>query len=701
MSTPHDSLTHPCDFAVLDLLRSPVWMFDPEFGQLRWANRAALKLLQIPDLEQLDRDSDPSVEKAVSKRSRAKLKRLNVGQTIIQSWRVVREGHVLSIRCACTAVRLESSETVILVEAIAQPNPEMLRSMHALRHATTMVSLYTLKGEPIMQNPAALQCYGDDSDTVSGDPLERRLVDAEIRQRVRANLAAGKPFKGEVRVRTLKGLRWHELEARQIEDPAMGVSTLLIHESDITDRKRRQSQLAGQNRILEKAAKKLLYDALHDVLTGLPNRSWFTNRLERVVRLSAERQGYLYAVLFLDLDRFKAINDSLGHLMGDRLIARVAQRLRATLKEGQEVARLGGDEFAILLEDIQDTREAIELARQIQQCLELPFHLDRYELFTGASIGITLSTIGYDNPEDVLRDADSALHHAKVEGKGHYLVFDPVMQTDACVRWQLENDLRRAIETYDFRLHYQPIVCLQTDRLVGFEALMRWHHPQNGWVSPATFIPVAEETGQINSLGWWVLRQACYQLSQWQQQFPEHPIVMNVNLSARQLKQVGLIDKVAEILQETNLPGSALKLEITESFLLETVHSEAQLLWRLKDLGIRLCIDDFGTGYSSLSRLHEFPVDTLKIDRAFVSRMGSGSSHVEIVQTIVTLAHALEMDVVAEGVETPLQRKKLKDLGCEFGQGYLFAKPVDRETASDYIQGHSSWLASDANRPVS
>lgn len=327
------------------------------------------------------------------------------------------------------------------------------------------------------------------------------------------------------------------------------------------------------------------------------------------------------------------------------------------------------------------------MAQRIIEQLAQPFRFNDYEIYAGTSIGITLSSFAYQQPEEVLRDADAAMYQAKARGKGCYVVFDRGMQTSVTADLQLENDLRQAIARQELTLHYQPIIALATGRLSGFEALLRWEHPTRGWLSPLEFIPLAEETGLINDLGWWVLQSACRQLRLWLTQFPhEQSLTVNVNLSTVQLKQADLLEGLRLIWQEYQLPHSSLKLEITESCILETVTLEAQRLKQLKDLGVGLCVDDFGTGYSSLSRLHEFPIDTLKIDRSFVSRIEANARHNETVQTIVTLAHSLGMDVVAEGVETETQLEQLRGLNCEYAQGYLFCQPVDGATATQLLR---------------
>jgi len=429
-----------------------------------------------------------------------------------------------------------------------------------------------------------------------------------------------------------------------------------------------------------------------DALTSLPNRILFMDRLSRCLERAKRRRDYLFAVMFLDLDRFKVVNDSLGHLIGDQLLVAMARRLQAGLRAGDAVARqsgehtvarLGGDEFAVLLDDIHDVHDATRVADRIQRALTLPFHLSGHEMFTSVSIGIALSATGYDQPEDLLRDADTAMYRAKALGKARYEVFDAAMRSRAVARLQLENDLRRAIEQQEIRVYYQPILSLQSGKLAGFEALARWLHPSSRLVSPSEFIPVAEETGLILPIGRQVLHEACRQMFAWQNQDASSPgLTISVNLSARQFMQPGLIEQVKQVLTATGLDPGLLKLEITESVMMENPDAATALLLQLSALGIALAIDDFGTGYSSLSYLDRFPFDTLKIDRSFVSGMGANGENSEIVQTIITLAHNLGMDVVAEGVEKPEQLAHLRTLGCEFGQGFYFSRPVDGYAAA-------------------
>ena len=438
-----------------------------------------------------------------------------------------------------------------------------------------------------------------------------------------------------------------------------------------------------------------------DALTGLPNRLLFMDRLERAVKNAGRTKDYLFAVFFLDLDRFKVINDSLGHVMGDQLLIATARRLEsclrstdavARLSEGHTVARLGGDEFTILLDHIKHIADATRVADRLQKELALPFNLNGQEVFTTASIGIAVSATGYVRPEELLRDADTAMYRAKALGKARYELFDPAMRDVAVASLRLETDLRKAIERQEFQNFYQPIVSLATGRIVGFEALVRWQHPDRGLVLPGDFILAAEESGMIVSIGQWVLREACRQMRAWQAQFPiTAPWMISVNLSTKQFKQPDLVQQIEEILRETGLESDSLKLEITESLIMDSVDSATAMLSQLKALGIQLSMDDFGTGYSSLSYLHQFPMDTLKVDRSFVSRMATNGQGTDIAHTIVILAHQLGLDVVAEGVETAEQLDQLRSLGCEYAQGYYFSRPVSGDKAEALIEAGPQW----------
>ena len=433
----------------------------------------------------------------------------------------------------------------------------------------------------------------------------------------------------------------------------------------------------------KKTEEQLLHDAFHDSLTGLSNRALFMNRLEHAFDLSRRRQNYLFAVLFVDLDRFKIVNDSLGHKWGDRLLIEFVERLVPCLRSGDTIGRIGGDEFAILLEDINYINDATAVAERLQKLLEEPFILNGQKVIISASIGIALSAVeNYQHPEEIIRDADIAMYRAKAMGKARHQVFEPDMDFENLTFLQIENDLRQAIDNKEFQIQYQPIVSLSTGLIIGFEALVRWQHLTKGIISPAEFIPVAEQTGLIIPVGYWVLRSACRQMSIWQNSFPfEPPLTINVNLSGKQFFQADLLVQIISILEETGLKPNSLKLEITESAIIENPEAAATKLIQLKDLGVQLYIDDFGTGYSSLSFMHRFPFDALKIDTSFIGNMGADSESSEIVKSIVNLAHNLGIYVVAEGVETSSQLEKLKAMGCNNGQGqgYLFSKPLGAE----------------------
>lgn len=437
-------------------------------------------------------------------------------------------------------------------------------------------------------------------------------------------------------------------------------------------------------------AYKLFHDAFYDNLTALPNRSLFLKQLQKSLANIHQWDNFLLAVIFLDLDRFQVVNDSLGLQFGDRLLVAIAQRLKESVRSIDTIARIGGDEFAIVLPAISDVDRAKLVADQIQKQLALPFYLNGQEIFTTVSLGIAFDRAGNNSqPEELLRDAHTAMYRAKALGKARYEVFSTGMRTQVVTRLQLETELHRAIASIEkqnnqeFLLYYQPILSLETGKIAGFETLLRWQTPEGKFIPPVEFIPVAEETGAIVPLGQWVFQESCRQLQIWQQQFPtQPPLMLSVNLSNKQFSQPDLIQQIEHILKVTGIEGHNLKLEITESMAMQDVESTIDIILRLKALKLRFSIDDFGTGYSSLSYLHRLPVDTLKVDRSFVSRMEETSENSAIVQTIIMLAHNLSMDVVAEGVETESQMTKLRTLQCEYGQGYFFSKPVNSEAAT-------------------
>jgi diguanylate cyclase (GGDEF)-like protein/PAS domain S-box-containing protein len=508
--------------------------------------------------------------------------------------------------------------------------------------------------------------HADDADRVKG------MLDAHLG-------GAVAHFEIEHRMRHSDGdHRWMLVRGLAVRG-ADGVAYRIAgSQTEITDRKRAEQQA--------------IHDALHDSLTGLANRTLF---LERVRQALARRQRYpstRFAVVYLDLDRFKLVNESLGHVHGDDMIIAASRRLEKSLKFGDTVARLGGDEFAILMEEIATAADAKSISESLQDTLSSPFVLRGKEVFATASMGIAHSENDYDRPEDILRDSELAMYRAKEYGKARSVVFDPSFRNSPVTPIDLDTDLRRALERDEMSLHYQPIVSLTNGRITGFEALLRWQHSELGTISPADFIPLAEETGLIETLGQWVLRQACRQMLIWNESRPaDKQLEISVNLSSRQFTQADLVNGIMDSVHGSGLGASSLKLEITESVLMENAQRSIAMLNQLKEFDIKVCVDDFGTGYSSLSYLHTFPIDTLKIDKSFIGDMSRNYQNLEIVRTITMLARNLRLDVIAEGVETPEQYAQLRALGCQFAQGFHFSRPVDVDKATRLIQEDRRW----------
>ncbi len=495
-------------------------------------------------------------------------------------------------------------------------------------------------------------------DLVHDDDLD--LLRAQIEAHVEGKTSH---FENEHRIRSRDGeVLWVQARGLAVRDREGKAYRLAGSLRDVTDRKRAEEQL--------------IHAALHDSLTGLPNRALFMDRLDNAIKRQRRRPDHSFGVIFLDLDRFKVINDSLGHLAGDQLLQAIGRRLQGCLRIADTVARLGGDEFGVLLEDLDDEAEVAEVAERIDEELRRPFLIDGREFRTAASLGVALSSTGYERAEDLLRDADTAMYRAKSrQSRGRQVVFDPAMHARAVALLDLENDLRRAVEELNFEVHFQPILSLAAGGLKGFEALVRWPHPERGLVSPGDFLPLARETGLLPAIGWWVLGRSCRLVRGWQRRFPAAAAVtVAVNLDGQQLSSAEFPEEVAAALQASGLAPTSLELEITEDMIIDNPELTAVTLERLRADGIGLHIDDFGTGYSSLSQLHRFPVDALKIDRSFVWRMSAEGE--EIVRTIVSLAHNLGLEVMAEGIETVDQLERLRELGCQLGQGFLFAKPL-------------------------
>ena len=468
------------------------------------------------------------------------------------------------------------------------------------------------------------------------------------------------------------------LQSASLVNDADGKARHVIFQiQDISDRK--------------KAEELIHHAAFHDALTGLPNRTLFSDRLSMAVERAKRSPDYEYAVIFVDLDRFKIVNDSLGHSQGDKLLVDLAKRLQSSVRSIDTVARLGGDEFAILMDGVSSIDDATFLAERIQACLNEPFNLDGHHFVSTASMGIAYSKTGYNKPEDVLRDADTAMYLAKSSGKARHQVFNNSMHTSVVHALTIENELRLALEREEIQPYFQPILDLRTGDIVGFEALARWLHPERGLISPADFVPLAEETGLIVPIGLSILSQSCKQLAKWQEEYDAPQLSVSVNLSGKQLHEAKLFDNITNVLIEAKLMPGALKMEITESVVMADTELSVQMIMKLKDIGVQISIDDFGTGYSSLSYLHKIPFDVLKIDRTFVSRMLMDKESRSIVKTITTLASELEKSVIAEGIEEAEQQVMLVEMGCQFGQGYLYSKPIDALSAGQLLASDSPW----------
>ncbi len=534
-------------------------------------------------------------------------------------------------------------------------------------------------------NDRLCEMTGYEREEMLGKTTLELLFDKEGRRLVnKANKQRQKGISGqyEARLRKKSGeMLWVLVSgAPVIDDNGVLTGTLGMF-MDISERKR--------------AAEQLLHDAFHDGLTGLANRALFMDHLQMTIERCKSRHSNYYAVLFLDFDRFKVINDSLGHAEGDELLKQIARRLEFLTRTGDLLARLGGDEFVILLTEMLEVNDAIHVAERIQADLKAAFDIGGNEVFISASIGIALSTDQHKRAEDMLRDADLAMYRAKAKGKARYQVFNQALRAQATNRLQLETEIRQAIERGEFEVYYQPIVNLETHGLNGFEALVRWRHPTRGMIAPDDFIPAAEETGLILPLGRWILGESCRQMREWQDAHPGSSfLIVSVNLSCKQFLQSDLAEQVALTLKATGLAPRCLKLEITESYLIENNEKAVKIMNRLRDIGVELSLDDFGTGYSSLSYLHQLPVSSLKIDRSFVSRMTESEENYEIVRTIIQLAQNLKIQVIAEGIETADQLDQLCLLKCGYGQGYFFSKPMEAEMAAAFISDNADNLSS-------
>jgi len=688
--------------AILNSLDEVVWSASVQTYQLLYINRAAEKVFDRTIAELYEQPNIWQLMIHPDDRQRVQQQFQSLGESGNQAveYRIVRpDGEVRWLHNRVCAIADETG-SVIRMDGIARditqrkqleaqlcPDNDLLQGI--MQTSIAAITVVDTQGNIIFANARSQQVLGLTQSELVERPYNSptwKITDfqggpfPEEQLPFRQVMTTGQPiFDVQHAIEWADGTRKYlSINGAPLKDADGIITHLVFSISDITPRKTVEEQL--------------FHDALHDNLTGLPNRTFFMERVDHAIKLAKRNQDYLFAVLFLDLDRFKMVNDSLGHDVGDQLLIATARQLEKCLRTTDTVAHLSGDKFTILLEDIKDIKDATRVAERIQVTFKSPLNLNNHEVFTSASIGIALSSTGYERSEDILRDADIAMYRAKELGKARHEIFDKIMHARTLELLTLENDLRRALERREFEVYYQPITLLVTGTLTGFEALVRWRHPERGLVSPIEFIPVAEDTGLIIPLGEWVLYEACRQLRMWQTQFPTpEPLKMSVNLSGKQIKEPDLIEQIDHILTETGLDGSFLKLEITESILMENAETVTKMLLQLRARNIQLSVDDFGTGYSSLSYLHRFPVNTLKIDRSFVSQMNLKNRNAEIIRTIITLAHSLRMDVIAEGVETIEQLTELKRLNCEQGQGYLFSKPLTKGAAGLLLGGIPQW----------
>lgn len=639
-------------------LRTPLWVFDIERARVVWANRAALALWRADTLETLVA-RDMAADMSPSVKARLEQYRLDFersGAEFSEVWTLYPGGEPTTLRVIFSGHRLGDGRMAMLCEALAEINdtPERLRSAEALLHTPVMITLFDPEGHELYRNPASRGSRAGE-----GRTLAERFVDSKDHARLIGEIATRGQVKLQARVRTAAGVRWHEIAARDCRDAVSGQPALLVSETDITAHKSAEAQVR--------------YLAEHDTLTGLPNRSFLQTEVDR--RLGAARAaGDKLGVLFVDLDRFKTINDSLGHPYGDALLIEVARRLTSAVSAEDFVARLGGDEFLVCLRLGSSEARTRRVAQRILGELDRPVTVHGVDLTVSASIGISIFPGDGEDLDTLMRHADLAMYAAKEQGCNRWVGFTAAMKAEVEQHLELESHLRRALERGEFEIYYQPRLAIGTDRVIGAEALLRWHHPTRGLVMPGAFIPFAEKTGLIDRIGACVLRDAALQQRVWAE--AGHEIAISVNLSARQFRDPRLTAVVAEIVEETGCDPRRLQIEITESMLIGDDQTSTETLKALTDFGFSIAIDDFGTGYSNLGTIQRHPIDTLKIDRSFVATLETRPALAEL---IIGMCRLLDMRIVAEGVETEDQLAWLEARNCHEYQGYLFspAIPVD------------------------
>jgi diguanylate cyclase (GGDEF)-like protein/PAS domain S-box-containing protein len=544
---------------------------------------------------------------------------------------------------------------------------------------------WDLKTNKIYYSDRWKEMLGFNDDEISDTPDEwLSRIHQEDHDRVRASIDAylegtTSNFEIEYRIRHFSdNYLWMMAKGLAIRTSSGRATRFAGSQTDVSERKSNEEQM--------------IYDALHDTLTSIPNRTLLLDRIRQSLVRRKRYPKTSFAIIFIDLDRFRLVNESLGHIHGDELLQLISARLKETIPIGDTVARLGGDEFSVLLQDIESVRDVEAIAKDIQNSFSKPFFLGDKEVFASASMGIAHSDNNYKTPEEILRDSELAMYRAKRGGKSQSIVFQPQFRQSSLSPIDLDTDLRRALDRDEMELHYQPIISMRDRTISGFEALLRWSHRSRGVISPNEFIPLAEETGLIYDLGQWVLGKACKQIAAWNKsKEKEDQLEISINLSSRQFSDPNLVEGIVENIEKSGFNAEFLKIEITESALMQNAQRSVSMLNQLKDLNIKVCVDDFGTGYSSLSYLHTFPIDTLKIDRSFVHDMSRNFRNMEIIRTIIMLAHNLKLDVIAEGVETGEQDAQLSALGCQFAQGFYFSRPINSSDAALLIQQNHQW----------
>ncbi|WP_350335027.1 putative bifunctional diguanylate cyclase/phosphodiesterase [Coralliovum pocilloporae] len=631
----------------------PVWVFDIDKGHVCWTNDKALTLWNAETREDLlARDMGSEMSPTVSRRLKQYQQDFHDGATFSELWTLYPGGEPVTVRCMFRGVLLDDGRMAMLCEAIAEDSqtPDVLRSAQALLHTRAMISLFDEHGELLYENPAARQSRADNTKT-----LTSRL----IRSSDKRGLTSALKRRGErcfsARVQTTDGVRTHEIDARMSRDSVTGEPAILVTEVDVTER--------------EAAEQKIAYLAHHDILTGLYNRTYLTQEMNAILDRADEDQKKV-ALLFIDLDRFKHINDSLGHAVGDELLVMVSRRLRSCVRKTDVLARLGGDEFVVLLTDIDEHSNASQVANSILAALARPMTIGERDLQVTPSIGISLYPNDGENIDEMLKNADLAMYESKDGGRNQYSFFAPYMNEQAESRLELESSLRKAVDNGEFELFYQPRVSVAENKIVGAEALIRWRHPELGIRQPGEFIAVAEETGLIEPIGEWVMENAAIQQRIWHAL--GHDITVSVNLSPRQFHSKELIPAIRRLANMTDCDPSRFELEITESMLMGDNEQLIKELKHIEAMGFQLAIDDFGTGYSNLGYLQRYPISCLKIDRSFMQDPDLEA----IAGVIINMCQLLDVKIVAEGVERESQLQWLAERGCHEYQGYLFSPPL-------------------------